>query len=899
MVLVAGVALSAGRTAEAQEVATASYERGPRFLLATATEVVPVDVGKTAVLARRLSLHLEGATLKEALAEITSLSGLRLAYSDDLVPLEKRVHLRADAITAAAALTDVLFDVGVDVVFRADGSAALVRRTEAKALQEGVIVGRVTDRRTAEPIVGAAIEVQGTRLSATTGDDGRYRIAEVPAGSYTVRARYIGYAPAIASVTVSADQEATADFALEKSAQQLQEVVTTGTIVPTEVKALPTPVTVIDDSLIAQQRPQTVAGVLRQVVPTAVSWNLPAYPHQTSFSVRGRSTFTAGSGMKIFVDGIEAANFTEAGIDPASIARIEVVRGPQASAIYGSDAIGGVIQVFTKQGDPTLSHPQVDAEATLGVIQTPYAGYGGVARQGYRAAVRGGGTDVSYNFGAGYTHTADYSIPVSEQSNPSVYGRVHVARGAVTADITGRYYVQNNPTVVNPDIMRAGYAAYATPYYQPSQNQNQSIGAQLGIAATPWWRHTLTVGLERFLIDKAQTQPRLRTPADTFLSVSQYTYSKPSIRYTTSVEGRLGAGLAGSLAAGFDHYSQPVSVVSAGSARATTGTIATAPGGSIFLSRTVTNNTGYFTQAQLGLRDALFLTAGVRAEQNSNFGDSLGMPLSPRLGLSYVHGVGGATLKVRGSWGRAIKPPEPLQKAALVSAAYVQPANPLLGPERQQGWDAGVDVVFAGRGSLNMTYYDQTAKNLIQQVQLPSDSLLTTQFQNVGRVRNTGVEVEASVSLGPLALRGQYGYTRSRVAQLAPGYTGNLQVGDQSLLTPRHTAGASLAIAALTGTTLAGGLTYVGSWRTYDYLGYFRCLGGTGPCRNTPAVLNRDWLLRYPGFVKLHATLAQQLTEHLSALLAVDNLANTQAYELDNSGPVMGRITTIGLRFQY
>src|SRR4029077_589103 len=106
-----------------------------------------------------------------------------------------------------------------------------------------------------------------------TGNDGRYRIADVPAGSYTARARYIGYAPASASVTVSADQEATADFALEKSPQQLNEVVTTGTVVPTEVKALPTPISVISASDIELERPHSVEELFRQAVPTAVGWD--------------------------------------------------------------------------------------------------------------------------------------------------------------------------------------------------------------------------------------------------------------------------------------------------------------------------------------------------------------------------------------------------------------------------------------------------------------------------------------------------------------------------------------------------------------------------------------------------------------------------------------------------
>ena len=68
-------------------------------------------------------------------------------------------------------------------------------------------------------------------------------------------------------------------------------------------------------------------------------------------NIRGTSTLLYGlGGMKVFVDGIEVAFDIVAGIDPNIIERIEVIRGPQAAAIYGSDAVGGVVSVFTKRG---------------------------------------------------------------------------------------------------------------------------------------------------------------------------------------------------------------------------------------------------------------------------------------------------------------------------------------------------------------------------------------------------------------------------------------------------------------------------------------------------------------------------------------------------------------------
>lgn len=650
LLAVAGV----GRIITAQTLADASPAREPRFLLASASRISPLDVARTPVLTRRLALELEGVTLKEALSEISRQSGLRLVYNDAVLSLGQSVHLRAEAITVAAALTDLLLGSEVDIVFRPDGEAALVKRQAPPPT--GTIVGRVSDAKTQSPLAGATVVVEGTSKSGTTGNDGRYRIADVTPGTYTVRARFIGYAPGSSSVTVSADQEVTADFGLERSAQQLNEVVTTGTVVPTEVKALPTPVSVISDSIIALQHPHTFQELFRQVVPTAVSWDYPNHPEQTSMSVRGTSSLTGLVGqMKVFVDGIEATSTTVAPVDPNSIERVEVIRGPEAAAIYGSDAIGGVIQIFTKRGDPTMTRPQVDAQAAFGIIQTPYAGYNGVLRQVYTGAVRGGGPDVSYNFGAGYSHTGDY-LPngeISRQSNPSVYGGVHVARGILTADVSGRYYVQNAPNTLSPYLAQTGYPYFSKPFYDPTQSSNQTFGARLSVAPTSWWRHTVTVGVDRLTFDAAQTQPRLTTPGDTLLSASTSSDTKASIGYNTSVEGPLGAGVSGSLMVGFDHYSLASTDWFASGALTTTGSIQTDPAQPIGADRSTTNNTGYFAQAQFGFHDALFVTGGLRAEQNSNFGDSLSTPVSPRVGVSYVQSLGEATLKLRSSWGRA------------------------------------------------------------------------------------------------------------------------------------------------------------------------------------------------------------------------------------------------------
>src|SRR2546430_4629520 len=124
--------------AAAQYASSPGASRAPRFLLAMAerSEPVPVDLKRSAVLRQPLSLAFDGVPLKQALAEISRQARLNLVYADDVVPIDATVSLRADRITVAAALTDVLLDAGVDIVFTTDGRATLVRSEERRVGKE-------------------------------------------------------------------------------------------------------------------------------------------------------------------------------------------------------------------------------------------------------------------------------------------------------------------------------------------------------------------------------------------------------------------------------------------------------------------------------------------------------------------------------------------------------------------------------------------------------------------------------------------------------------------------------------------------------------------------------------------------------------------------------------------
>ena len=233
--LVAGLSAGGTRMAGAQDPVdgVALAVAGPRFLALEASrssDAEPrwTDASNAAVFRKAISVDLRDVSLAEALAVIAQRAGLRLTYSGAVVPLDARVTFSASRLTVGAVLSAVLYDAGVDVLLTSRGHAALVKRGTADELQVGAVVGRVTDSVSGQGIAVATVALEGTALSARSAGDGSYRIANVPPGSYTVKATRIGYRPASKAVTVVPDRDVSVDFIVTAQATQLEEVVAIG-----------------------------------------------------------------------------------------------------------------------------------------------------------------------------------------------------------------------------------------------------------------------------------------------------------------------------------------------------------------------------------------------------------------------------------------------------------------------------------------------------------------------------------------------------------------------------------------------------------------------------------------------------------------------------------------------
>ncbi|PYP60171.1 MAG: SusC/RagA family TonB-linked outer membrane protein [Gemmatimonadetes bacterium] len=371
--LVAGLAAAAGiRVANAQDadqpVQLAAV--GPRFLApaSSGADVRWKDASNAAVFRKTISVDLKDVPLREALSAIAREAGLHLTYSGAVVPLDARVTFSASHLTVGAVLSAVLYDAGVDVLLTANGQAALVKRGALDALQVGAIVGRVTDSVSGQGIAVATVAVEGTALSSRSGDDGRYRIADVPAGPHTVKATRIGYRSVSKAVTVVPDQDAALDFALAAHATELEQVVAIGygtterreltgavsSVTSEQVAAAP--VTSLDEALLG--RAPGVEVVTSSGQPGAVAM----------VRIRGGNSISAGNDPLYVIDGVPVStNLDElttstllgegvhgmnpiAGVSPNDIESIEILKDAAAGAIYGARAANGVVLITTKHG---------------------------------------------------------------------------------------------------------------------------------------------------------------------------------------------------------------------------------------------------------------------------------------------------------------------------------------------------------------------------------------------------------------------------------------------------------------------------------------------------------------------------------------------------------------------
>jgi TonB-linked SusC/RagA family outer membrane protein len=229
----------------------------------------------------------------------------------------------------------------------------------------GVVAGKVTDRTSRGPLADVQVQVVGTVRGARTSPDGSYRITGVPVGTYTVRAIRLGYGQGVAQVTVTAGGTATADFGLGVAATNLDQVTISATGEQQRKREIGASISRIDSGAF---NPATVANfsqVLAARTPgIVVQQGAGTTGVGSRIRLRGVTSINLTNDPLLVIDGVfannnvagltfgignaQASRFDD--INPEDIEDIQVIKGPAATALYGTGAANGVIQITTKRG---------------------------------------------------------------------------------------------------------------------------------------------------------------------------------------------------------------------------------------------------------------------------------------------------------------------------------------------------------------------------------------------------------------------------------------------------------------------------------------------------------------------------------------------------------------------
>jgi TonB-linked SusC/RagA family outer membrane protein len=229
----------------------------------------------------------------------------------------------------------------------------------------GTITGRVTGADSGQPIASATVAVEGSSLRAVTDAQGRYTIRSVPAGSYTVSASTLGRESARRAAVVAVNQTVTLDFTLASRAIALEGIVASATGEQQRTREVGNAVAKID---LAEDVPLAATNDLAQVLQGRAAGVTVLSPGGTTGSgarirIRGSNSVSLANDPLLIIDGVRADNGTGSAIgvggqtpnrlndiNPEDIENIEVLKGPAASALYGTAAANGVILVTTRKG---------------------------------------------------------------------------------------------------------------------------------------------------------------------------------------------------------------------------------------------------------------------------------------------------------------------------------------------------------------------------------------------------------------------------------------------------------------------------------------------------------------------------------------------------------------------
>ncbi|MGX2039365.1 TonB-dependent vitamin B12 receptor [Methylocaldum sp. MU1018] len=445
-------------------------------------------------------------------------------------------------------------------------------------------------------------------------------------------------------------------------------------------------VTVIDRDEIERRQAQSVQDVLRGVPGLSVT-NNGGLGKNTSVHLRG----TESGHVLVLIDGVRAGSATNGAmafqdIPVDQIERIEIVRGPRSS-LYGSEAIGGVIQIFTRKGREGFK---------------PYLSFGAGSHSMYKAAggVSGGDDRAWYSLNGSRLETRGFNSCAGRPFSLGGGGCFtrqpdHDGYRNTSGSARAGYRFANGLEIEGNLLHAEGDNEFDGSFQNRSTFVQQMLGGSLKYSPAEFWSTTLRAG-------------RTLDESDNFFD-RQFSSSFNTQRVNVTWQNDFALAEGHLFTLGLDYYNDRVD-------------------GTTDYAVNSRDDKAGFAQYQLTL-GGFDAVAGVRVDDNEQFG--VQPTGNVALGYGFENGI-----RLTGSWGTAFKAP------SFNELYFPGFGNPVLDPENSESWEVGVSGRHAGV-AWALNGYHTEIDNMIATV----CGLANCFAENLNRARILGLEAQASTRL--------------------------------------------------------------------------------------------------------------------------------------------------------
>jgi len=584
----------------------------------------------------------------------------------------------------------------------------------------GQIKGRVVSKPTGEALAGVTVLLQGTLRGAVTDVDGTFLLTSVADGEHALSFSHVGYQrETVKNIKVSGGMPVEVFIELVPALIQTEAVVVTASRREQSLEEVPSSISVMEALSIARHDFPSVEDAMRYVPGV----NLV----ESQVSIRGSSGYSRGAGSRVLmlVDGTpllpgDTGELNFETLPIGQVDRIEVLKGA-GSALYGSNALGGVINVITK---PIPENPETRIRLYGGIYGAPSYpewDWGGGARlfdgEAFTHGRRFGDTRLllhgsrrsddgfrqndhrrRYN---GYLRMRhDFS---SHDALTGTFNILHQSRGSFLS------WKDLGHALVPPDVQQ-GDRVQSDRFFLSGQYQHVASPELLYVFRGMWFRN-------RFQ-DDIDTVTH-RSLSDVFRGEGQLTWSfHPAHILTLGVEGSLQdveADLFGNHSGG---------------------------GGAVY------------AQDEVKASDEVRLTLGARFDIQDVDSLDTDSQLSPKLAVLYTPA---ATTRLRASFGRGFRSPTVAEAfvRTTLSLLTIVP-NPGLQSERSHSYEIGLNQALGESMLLDMAIFQSDFSNLIEPTFITGS---IAQFTNVTKARIQGAEVNLKLGLFSKVLLFDVGYT--------------------------------------------------------------------------------------------------------------------------------------------